>query len=307
MQKMANKKQALGRGLDALLSDPKTDVTSSNKINETNIEAVGNIAKINISKIVVNPFNPRVEFEKEGLTELAASIKELGLVQPLTVRKLGNDKFQIISGERRFRASQAAGLKELPVYIRIANDQAMLEMALVENIQRRDLNPLEIAFSYQRLIDECGLTQEELANRIGKNRSSTTNYLRLLNLPAEIQNALKNKAISFGHARTLIALEDEDVQTYIFDMILTENLSVRRVEELVKETKDAQKNGTSEVRKSIRKTNPISFTQQKYKDDLAELLKSKVKLKLGNNGSGNLVIPFKSEEDFERIMKIIDA
>jgi ParB family chromosome partitioning protein len=304
---MANKKQALGRGLDALLSDPKTDVTSSNKINETNIEAVGNIAKINISKIVVNPFNPRVEFEKEGLTELAASIKELGLVQPLTVRKLGNDKFQIISGERRFRASQAAGLKELPVYIRIANDQAMLEMALVENIQRRDLNPLEIAFSYQRLIDECGLTQEELANRIGKNRSSTTNYLRLLNLPAEIQNALKNKAISFGHARTLIALEDEDVQTYIFDMILTENLSVRRVEELVKETKDAQKNGTSEVRKSIRKTNPISFTQQKYKDDLAELLKSKVKLKLGNNGSGNLVIPFKSEEDFERIMKIIDA
>jgi ParB family chromosome partitioning protein len=203
---MANKKQALGRGLDALLSDPKTDVTSSNKINETNIEAVGNIAKINISKIVVNPFNPRVEFEKEGLTELAASIKELGLVQPLTVRKLGNDKFQIISGERRFRASQAAGLKELPVYIRIANDQAMLEMALVENIQRRDLNPLEIAFSYQRLIDECGLTQEELANRIGKNRSSTTNYLRLLNLPAEIQNALKNKAISFGHARTLIAL-----------------------------------------------------------------------------------------------------
>jgi ParB family chromosome partitioning protein len=304
---MANKKQALGRGLDALLSDPKTDVTSSNKIDETNIQAVGNIAKINISRIVVNPFNPRVEFEKEGLTELAASIKELGLVQPLTVRKLGNDKFQIISGERRFRASQAAGLKELPVYIRIANDQAMLEMALVENIQRRDLNPLEIAFSYQRLIDECGLTQEELANRIGKNRSSTTNYLRLLNLPAEIQNALKNKAISFGHARTLIALEDEDVQTYIFDMILTENLSVRRVEELVKETKDAQKNGTSEVRKSIRKTNPISFTQQKYKDDLAELLKSKVKLKLGNNGSGNLVIPFKSEEDFERIMKIIDA
>jgi ParB family chromosome partitioning protein len=304
---MANKKQALGRGLDALLSNPKTDVTSSNKIDETNIQAVGNIAKINISRIVVNPFNPRVEFEKEGLTELAASIKELGLVQPLTVRKLGNDKFQIISGERRFRASQAAGLKELPVYIRIANDQAMLEMALVENIQRRDLNPLEIAFSYQRLIDECGLTQEELANRIGKNRSSTTNYLRLLNLPAEIQNALKNKAISFGHARTLIALEDEDVQTYIFDMILTENLSVRRVEELVKETKDAQKNGTSEVRKSIRKTNPISFTQQKYKDDLAELLKSKVKLKLGNNGSGNLVIPFKSEEDFERIMKIIDA
>lgn len=304
---MANKKRALGRGLDALLSDSKTDVTSSIRIDETNTQTVGNIAEIDVSKIVVNPFNPRVEFEKEGLTELAASIKELGLVQPLTVRKLGNDKFQIISGERRFRASQAAGLKEIPVYIRIANDQAMLEMALVENIQRRDLNPLEIAFSYKRLIDECGLTQEELANRIGKNRSSTANYIRLLNLPAEIQNALKNKSISFGHARTLIAIDDEEVQTYIFDMILSENLSVRKVEELVKETKEAQDSGSSEVKKSVKKIDPISFTQQKYKEDLAELLKSKVKLKLGNNGSGNLVIPFKSEEDFERIMKIIDG
>ena len=304
---MAKKKQALGRGLDALLSDSTTDVTSSIRIDETNTQAVGNIANLKISQIEVNPFNPRVEFEKEGLSELAASIKELGLVQPLTVRKLGNDKFQIISGERRFRASQAAGLKEIPVYIRIANDQAMLEMALVENIQRRDLNPLEIAFSYKRLIDECGLTQEELADRIGKKRSSTTNYIRLLNLPVEIQNALKNKTISFGHARTLIALEDEDVQTYIFDMIIKENLSVRKVEELVKEAKEAQKKGGSGTKKNIREMDPLSFTQQKYKDDLATLLKTKVKVKLTNNGSGNLVIPFKSEEDLERIMKIIDA
>ena len=220
---------------------------------------------------------------------------------------LGNDKFQIISGERRFRATQAAGLTEIPVYIRIANDQAMLEMALVENIQRRDLNPLEIAFSYKRLIDECGLTQEELADRIGKKRSSTTNYIRLLNLPVEIQNALKIKTISFGHARTLIALEDEDVQTYIFDMIIKENLSVRKVEELVKEAKEAQKKGGSGTKKNIREMDPLSFTQQKYKDDLATLLKTKVKVKLSNNGSGNLVIPFKSEEDLERIMKIIDA
>ena len=304
---MAKKKQALGRGLDALLSDSTTDVTSSIRIDETNTQAVGNIANLKISQIEVNPFNPRVEFEKEGLSELAASIKELGLVQPLTVRKLGNDKFQIISGERRFRASQAAGLKEIPVYIRIANDQAMLEMALVENIQRRDLNPLEIAFSYKRLIDECGLTQEELADRIGKKRSSTTNYIRLLNLPVEIQNALKNKTISFGHARTLIALEDEDVQTYIFDMIIKQNLSVRKVEELVKEAKEAQKKGGSGTKKNIREMDPLSFTQQKYKDDLATLLKTKVKVKLSNNGSGNLVIPFKSEEDLERIMKIIDA
>lgn len=301
------KKQALGRGLGALLSDTKTDVTSNLGIDETNTQAVGNIANLKISQIEVNPFNPRVEFEKEGLAELAASIKELGLVQPLTVRKLGNDKFQIISGERRYRASQAAGLKEVPAYIRIANDQAMLEMALVENIQRRDLNPLEIAFSYKRLVDECALTQEELADRVGKKRSSTANYLRLLNLPAEIQNALKDKSISFGHARTLIALDDEDVQTYIFDLIIKEKLSVRKVEELVKETKEAQQEGNSETKVKAKKADPLSFTQQKYKDDLVSLLKSKVKVKLGNNGSGNLVIPFKSEKDLERIMKIIDA
>lgn len=301
------KKQALGRGLGALLSDTKTDVTSSLDIQEKNTHSVGNIANLKISQIEVNPFNPRIEFDKEGLAELAASIKELGLVQPLTVRKLGNDKFQIISGERRFRASQAAGLKELPAYIRIANDQAMLEMALVENIQRRDLNPLEIAFSYKRLVDECDLTQEELADRVGKKRSSTANYLRLLNLPAEIQSALKDKTISFGHARTLIALEDEEVQSYIFDMIVTEKLSVRKVEELVKETKEAQKKGGPDSKVKAKKTDPLSFTQQKFKDDLADLLKSKVKVKPGNNGSGNLVIPFKSEEDLERIMKILDA
>ncbi|MBL57569.1 MAG: chromosome partitioning protein ParB [Flavobacteriales bacterium] len=303
---MGKKKQALGRGLDALLSDASTDVTSSIKIDDSNHKAVGNISNIKLSQIEVNPFNPRVEFEKEGLAELAASIKELGLVQPLTVRKLGNDKFQIISGERRFRASQAAGLKEVPAYIRIANDQAMLEMALVENIQRRDLNPLEIAFSYKRLVDECGLTQEELADRVGKKRSSIANYLRLINLPAEIQNALKTKAITFGHARTLIAIDDEDVQSYIFDMIIKEKLSVRKVEELVKETKEAQNDIPTGKTKEAKIT-PLSFSQQKFRDDLTTLLKSKVKVKIGNNGSGNLVIPFKSEEDFERIMKIIDA
>ncbi len=301
------KKQALGRGLGALLSDSKTDVTSNLGIDETNTKAVGNIANLKVSQIEVNPFNPRVEFEKEGLAELASSIRELGLIQPLTVRKLGNDKFQIISGERRYRAAQAAGLNEVPAYIRIANDQAMLEMALVENIQRRDLNPLEIAFSYKRLVDECGLTQEELADRVGKKRSSTANYLRLLNLPAEIQNALKDKSISFGHARTLIALDDEDVQNYIFDLIVKGKLSVRKVEELVKETKEAQKKGVLNSKSKTKTTEPLSFTQQKYKDDLISLLTSKVKVKLGNNGSGNLVIPFKSEKDLERIMQIIDA
>jgi ParB family chromosome partitioning protein len=216
------KKQALGRGLGALLSDASTDVTSTLGVAQASTAVVGNIAMLKISKIEANPFNPRLEFDKEGLTELASSIKELGIIQPLTVRKLGNDKYQIISGERRYRASQVAGLTEVPAYIRIANDQAMLEMALVENIQRRDLNPMEIAFSYKRLVDECDLTQEELADRVGKKRSSTANYLRLLNLPAEIQNALKEETISFGHARTLIALDDEEVQSYIFDMIVTE-------------------------------------------------------------------------------------
>ena len=181
------KKQALGRGLGALLSDTKTDVTSNIALSDTNSQLVGNIANLKISQIEVNPFNPRVEFEKEGLSELAASIKELGLVQPLTVRKLGNDKFQIISGERRFRASQAAGLKEIPAYIRVANDQSMLEMALVENISRQDLDSIEIAISYQRLIDEINITQDELSKKIGKKRSTISNYLRLLKLNPIIQ------------------------------------------------------------------------------------------------------------------------
>ena len=300
------KKQALGRGLGALLSDASTDVTSNLSVAQTSTAVVGNIAMLKINKIEANPFNPRIEFEKEGLTELASSIKELGIIQPLTVRKLGNDKYQIISGERRYRASQVAGLTEVPAYIRIANDQAMLEMALVENIQRRDLNPMEIAFSYKRLVEECDLTQEELADRVGKKRSSTSNYLRLLNLPAEIQNALKEKIISFGHARTLIALDDEEVQSYSFDMIVSEKLSVRKVEELVKETKEAQK-ATSEKKPTSKKEDALSFSQQKFKDDLVSLLNSKVKVKPGNNGGGNLVISFKSEKDLERIMKIIDA
>lgn len=297
------KKQALGRGLGALLSDASTDITSNLGIEQKD-NVVGNISKLKISQIEVNPFNPRTEFEKEGLAELASSIKELGIVQPLTVRKLGNDKYQIISGERRFKASQIVGLTEVPAYIRIANDQAMLEMALVENIQRRDLNPMEIALSYKRLVDECSLTQEALADRVGKKRSSTANYLRLLNLPPEIQNALKENIISFGHARTLISIDDEDVQLYIFDMIIKENLSVRKVEELVRETKDAQKGSTSKAKKQAAK---LSDSQEKLKANLKNILSTKINLKPNNKGGGNIVISFKSEEDLERIMKIIDA
>lgn len=298
------KKQALGRGLGALLSDSTTDITSNLGVEQKN-NVVGNVAMLSLDKIEVNPFNPRTEFESEGIAELSSSIKELGIVQPLTVRKLGNDKYQIISGERRFRASQIVGLKEVPAYIRVANDQGMLEMALVENIQRRDLNAMEIALSYKRLVDECDLTQEELADRVGKKRSSTANYLRLLNLPAEVQNALKSNEISFGHARALIALDDEDVQLYIFELILKEKLSVRKVEDLVRESKEVQKNNTPE--KTKKTPTGLSFTQQKMKDDLHNMLKTKVGLKPNNKGGGNIVISFKSEEDLERILKIIDA
>ena len=297
------KKQALGRGLGALLSDASTDITSNLGIQERE-HVVGNIAMLKISQIEANPFNPRIEFEKDGLAELASSIKELGIVQPLTVRKLGNDKFQIISGERRFKASQIVGLKEVPAYIRIANDQAMLEMALVENIQRRDLNPMEIALSYKRLVDECNLTQEALADRVGKKRSSTANYLRLLTLPIEIQNALKEKKISFGHARSLISIDDDEVKLYILDMIIKENLSVRKVEDLVRESKDAQNNQSE---KTKRPANILSDSHKKMKSNLKEILDAKVNLKSNNNGGGNIVISFKSESDLERIMKIIDV
>lgn len=295
------KKQALGRGLGALLSDASTDITSNLGIKEN---LVGNIAMLKISQIEVNPFNPRIEFEKDGLAELASSIKEHGIVQPLTVRKLGNDKFQIISGERRFKASQIVGLTEVPSYIRIANDQSMLEMALVENIQRRDLNPMEIALSYKRLVDECNLTQEALADRVGKKRSSTSNYLRLLTLPIEIQNALKEKKISFGHARSLISIDDDEVKLYILDMIIKENLSVRKVEDLVRESKEAQINQSN---KTKRNTKTLSASHKKLKSDLKQLLNTKINLKPNNNGGGNIVISFKSENDLERIMKIIDV
>lgn len=298
------KKQALGRGLGALLSDSSTDITSNLGV-EHRDNVVGNVAMLSLDKIEVNPFNPRTEFDSDGIAELSSSIKELGIVQPLTVRKLGNDRYQIISGERRFRASQIVGLKVVPAYIRVANDQGMLEMALVENIQRRDLNAMEIALSYKRLIDECDLTQEELADRVGKKRSSTANYLRLLNLPAEIQNSLKSNEISFGHARALIALDDEDVQLYIFELILKEKLSVRKVEDLVRESKEAHKNEVpSKPKKAVE---GLSFTQQKMKDDLHQLLNAKVGLKPNNKGGGNIVISFQSDEDLERILKIIDA
>jgi len=297
-----NKKNSLGRGLSALLENSGTDITSSLPADKAN-QTAGNVANIRIELIEANPFQPRTEFEKEALLELAQSIKELGIIQPITVRKLGYDKFQIISGERRFRASQVAGLTEIPAYIRIANDQAMLEMALVENIQRQELNPIEVALSYKRLIDECHLTQEELGERVGKNRSTTANYLRLLKLPAQIQASLKSQEISMGHARALLAIDDEDVLLYIFRKIIAENLSVRKVEELARQTGEEPVQAPTNNKKKVA---GLSFDEQKLKEDLSSMFGTKVKLKKNAEGNGSIVIPFKSEKDLIRIKELLD-
>lgn len=297
----ADKKRALGRGLESLLGDAISERKKNSTLSESKVSSHSNIANINVNFIEANPFQPRTEFEKEGLLELSTSIKELGVIQPITVRKLGQDKYQLISGERRLRASQAAGLKDIPAYIRVANDQAMLEMALVENIQRRDLNPIEIALSYDRLVKECDLTQDELGIRVGKNRASTSNYLRLLKLPVEIQSALSKKEISFGHGRALAALDDEQVQLFIFEQIKKESWSVRKLEEEIRESKKEQ----PVVAKSSKQN--LSFAQQKFKEDLINKLKTKVDFKSNNKGGGNIVIKFKSSEDLERLMGLLDA
>lgn len=231
---MAEKKRALGKGLSALLKNAETDITTAESIENTT-KIVGSISELPLNQIEVNPFQPRTEFDEDALQELAVSIKELGVIQPITVRKLGYDKFQLISGERRFRASQIAGLNSIPVYIRIANDQEMLEMALVENIQREQLNPVEVALSYQRLIDECKLTQEKMSERVGKKRSTITNYLRLLKLPAEILSSLKKEEISMGHARALINVNNPETQINIFRDAISNQFTVREIEQIVKD------------------------------------------------------------------------
>ena len=289
---MAAKKRALGRGLSALLEDAGTDITS--KSEATQGATLGSVSMLPISQIEVNPFQPRTKFEKEGLIGLANSIQEHGIIQPITLRKLGYDKYQIISGERRFRAAQAAGLKEVPAYIRLANDQAMLEMALVENIQRRELDAIEIAISYKRLLDECDLTQDALSQKVSKSRSSVTNHLRLLKLPAEVQLGLRDAQISMGHARALIGLEEKK-QLSIFKKIVSEALSVRQVEDLARglETKKAFKSKSGK--------GGLSFEQQKLKEDLADMFGNKVIIKKDASGKGKLEIPFNSDEDLNRI------
>ncbi|MEN8137288.1 MAG: ParB/RepB/Spo0J family partition protein [Bacteroidota bacterium] len=296
----ATKKQAMGRGLSALLKDPKTDVSTAQDKNADKV--IGNIAEIEITSIEVNPFQPRTYFNEEALKELSDSIKELGVIQPITVRKIGFNKYQLVSGERRFRASKLAGLTQVPAFIRIANDQEMLEMALVENIQRQDLDAIEVALSYQRLIEECELTQEKMSERVGKKRSTITNYLRLLKLDPIIQTGMRDGMLSMGHGRALINIEDTEVQLEFYELILKDGLSVRQVEELVK----SYKNGELPVKNEKKEKSILAESYVNASKDLSEHFGNKVDIKVSKNGKGKLIINFHSEADFERIKKIIE-
>lgn len=296
MSSNAKKKQpALGRGLGALLQNSDTDITTSGTA------TAGSVSLLPIDSIEANPFNPRTHFEKEALDDLCHSIQVHGIIQPLTVRKLGRDKYQLISGERRFRASQLAGLTEVPAYIRIANDQTMLEMALVENIQREDLNAIEVAISYQRLIEECKLTQEQLSEKIAKSRSNIANYLRLLKLPVEIQAGVRDNLISMGHARALVTIPDEAEQIRRFNLIITENLSVRDTENLSKgETKTSA--STNTTKSSSKALNP---SQEAVKNFLADRFSTKVSIEKAAKGNGKLVLHFNSESDLNRLIELL--
>ncbi len=298
----ATKKQALGRGLSALLKDPENDIQSVQDKNADKV--IGNIVELDIESIEVNPFQPRTNFSEESLRELASSIKELGIIQPITVRKLDFNNYQLVSGERRFRASKLIGLETIPAYIRIANDQESLEMALVENIQRQDLDPIEIALSYQRLIDEINLTQEQMSERVGKKRSTIANYLRLLKLDPIIQTGMRDGFISMGHGRAIINIEDTNIQLDIYQKILSNKLSVRETENLVRAFNDTQevkiapkKDHTEDTPKYIKKG--IST--------FSEYFGHKIDVKVSKNGKGKITIPFHSEEDFNRIKKLIDG
>jgi ParB family chromosome partitioning protein len=290
----ATKKQALGRGLSALLQETPNMNSASDKNAE---KVVGSIIEIELDLIDVNPFQPRTYFDEEALLELANSIKELGVIQPITVRKLAGNKFQLVSGERRYRASKLIGSKTIPAYIRLANDQEMLEMALVENIQRKNLDPIEVALSYQRLIDEIQLTQEELSTRVGKKRSTVANYLRLLKLDPILQTGMRDGFISMGHGRAMINVENTEDQLAIYEKILREKLSVRQTEDLVKSLKS--------VKTTKQKTKPTPNYIKNSVKDISAYFGHKIDIIVSNNGKGKISIPFHSEEDSNRIKNLL--
>jgi ParB family chromosome partitioning protein len=288
-------KNVLGRGLGALIDG--ADIESARAM----VDAISEVA---IKDIEANPWQPRSEFDEEALAELAESIREIGIIQPITVRMLDSGKYQLITGERRFRAAKKIGLKKIPAFVRLANDQNMLEMALVENIQREDLNSIEVAIGYQRLIEECNFTQENLSDRVGKKRSTITNYLRLLKLPAEIQLGLRNAKISMGHARALISLEDAEDQQYVYEETIKSDLSVRRVEELVRKLQTGSKNEKKSVKTDS--TDTSSKVYDDLKTHLSKHFGAKVDFSRNTKGSGKIVIPFKSDEELESIIAILD-
>jgi ParB family chromosome partitioning protein len=297
MTNSKHKKKALGRGLDAILSSPETDITS------TDISGgfvAGAIAEIAISKIDMNPFQPRTDFDQMELRELADSIKVQGVIQPVTVRKLGFDKYQLIAGERRLRASQMAGLDQIPAFIRVANDEQMLELALIENIHRKDLNAIEVAISYKRLIEECDLTQEKLSSRLGRNRSTITNYLRLLKLPPKVQIALRDELITMGHARALITVEDGVIQEHLLERIIDEDLSVRQIEQLVRENERP-----ASKKHEIAAMTEIPERYMETPNALSRKFGTKVRLRRNNKGAGSIVIRFNSDDELDRIISII--
>ena len=289
------KRNALGRGLDALITMDDVKTGGSSSINE-----------IKLSLIKPNPGQPRQEFDEESLNELAASIRELGIIQPITLRQMPDDSYQIISGERRYRASLLAGLETIPAYVRTVEDETVMEMALIENIQREDLNPVEIALTFQKLIEQYHLTQDRLSERVGKKRATIANYLRLLKLPAEIQIGLKNKQIDMGHARALISLGDPKLQVKIFEEIQEHGYSVRKVEEIVKSLSEGEavKSGT---RKITPKRSKLPEEFNLLKQQLTGFFNTKVQLTCSEKGKGKISIPFSNEEELERIMEIFDT
>lgn len=309
----AEKRKALGRGLSALLNDAPDTAPAARPANNNSgtgnadiatkpeVAGMGSVNEIRISEIEVNPFQPRTEFDEQALIELADSIRLQGLIQPITVRKLSAHEYQLISGERRLRASKLAGLKTIPAYIRLANDQQMLEMALIENIQRENLNAIEVALSFQRMIDECHLKQDELGDRVSKNRSTVTNYLRLLKLPPAIQASIRDGQISMGHAKALISITDPVNQLFVHQQILQGGLSVRKVEEMARDIQNA-----SVKKKEEKKPASLSFQVQKIQDDLASRFGTRVKVKMGQQGKGAIEIPFLSENDLGRILEMLD-
>jgi len=294
---MSGKKPVLGRGLGALIDN-------ANEYAQAQPKPAASINEIAITKIEANPFQPRTRFDEEKLSELASSIREIGIIQPLTLRKIGDDRYQIIAGERRFRAAKLAGLEKVPAYVRIADDDTMLEMALVENIQREDLDPIEIAISYQRLMDECNLTQESMSERVGKKRSTIANYLRLLKLPAEIQLGLREKQISMGHARAIVNIEDIATQLMIYEQILEYDFSVRKVEEVVRELTSESEKIEEKVEKKEKVVIPEEY--KKLKNQLSNFFKTNIQFSRGDDGKGKIVIPFRSDEELEKIISILD-